>query len=332
MSEHLRRLGPLALGSRLREVSDRLFAQGDQVYAQAGLDVSARWFPVLALLAERGPQPITRIAHLTGLSHPYVIAITRRMASAGYLDDARDPKDERRRLVHLTADGLALLERLRPLWDGLRDVVAAAFSRMQVDLNEALDRFEQDLADHPWPQAMAARRQADAIEVSDFEPRYAADFKRLNVEWLEQYFQVEQVDLDVLDAPVKKILRPGGAIFLARRGSDVVGTCALKNEGDGVYELTKMGVTGSRRGSGIGAALMQAAISRFLELKGRTLYLETNRILEPAIRLYLRFGFVDQGHRKPGSIYQRSNVYMIWAGQKSGAGVATLTRSSGRQR
>lgn len=316
MSEHLRQLGPLALGSRLREVSDRLFAQGDEVYARAGLNVSARWFPVLALLAQGGPQPITQIARLTGLSHPYVIALTRKMAAAGYLDDARDAADERRRLVHLSPAGLELLEQLQPVWDGLRRVVAAAFERMQLDLNEALNRFEADIAAHPWPEAMAALAGGGAIEVLDFEPRYAGDFKRLNVEWLEQYFEVEPVDLAVLDAPVETIIEPGGAIFLARRDGAVVGTCALKHEGEGVYELTKMGVTQHQRGGGVGAALMQAAISRFLELQGRTLYLETNRILAPAIRLYERFGFVDQGIRKPGSIYDRSNVYMVWSGQR----------------
>jgi putative acetyltransferase len=153
-----------------------------------------------------------------------------------------------------------------------------------------------------------------AIEVIDFEPRYAADFRRLNVEWLEQYFRVEPVDLDVLEAPQEKIIDKGGAVFLARSGDEIVGTCALKHDGDGVYELTKMGVTTRRRGGGIGAALLGAAIDRFVALGGRSLYLETNRILEPAIRLYEHFGFVDQGRRKPGSVYQRSNVYMIWNG------------------
>lgn len=151
------------------------------------------------------------------------------------------------------------------------------------------------------------------VEVVEFEPCHGADFRRLNVEWLEQYFQVEPVDLEVLDAPLEKIIDRGGAIFMARSGDEFVGTCALKHEGDGVYELTKMGVTGRRRGGGIGAALLEAAIDRFVMLGGRTLYLETNRILEPAIRLYERFGFVDQGFRKPGSVYERSNVYMIWS-------------------
>jgi DNA-binding MarR family transcriptional regulator/ribosomal protein S18 acetylase RimI-like enzyme len=316
VTEHLQGLGVLALGSRLRAVSDRLFAQGDVVYERQGLNVSARWYPVLALLAERGPQPIMQIAKLSGLSHPYVIAITRKMAAAGYLDEARDPADERRRLVHLNAAGLALLEQLEPVWDGLRGVVKGAFERIGVDLVEALNRFEQDLQRNPWPEEMA-KSLRQPIEIIDFEPRYAPDFRRLNVEWLEQYFQVEPVDLEVLDAPQEKVIDRGGAVLFARSADAIVGTCALKHEGDGVYELTKMGVTTQRRGAGIGAALLRAAIDRFVALGGRTLYLETNRLLQPAIRLYEGFGFVDQGHRKPGSIYERSNVYMIWSGDET---------------
>lgn len=151
-------------------------------------------------------------------------------------------------------------------------------------------------------------------EVINFEDRYADAFKHLNVEWLEQYFEVEPVDLEVLDDPEGKILRPGGAILFIRDGEEIIGTCALKHEGDGVFELTKMGVTQRRRGDGLGAQLMHAALVRYEALGGRHLYLETNSVLTPAINLYKRFGFVDQGHRKPGSVYQRSNVYMVWGG------------------
>ena len=94
-----------------------------------------------------------------------------------------------------------------------------------------------------------------------------------------------------------------------------MGTCALKHEGDGVYELTKMGVTSQHRHLGIGAKLMVAALQRFQALRGTRLYLETNRVLVPAIRLYERYGFVDQGVRKPDTVYERSNVYMIWSGE-----------------
>lgn len=44
----------------------------------------------------------------------------------------------------------------------------------------------------------------------------------------------------------------GGAILFALLGDAVVGTCALKQEGEGVFELTKMAVDESHQGLGIG--------------------------------------------------------------------------------
>lgn len=53
------------------------------------------------------------------------------------------------------------------------------------------------------------RRTETAAEIISFEPRYAGDFERLNLEWLNRYFRVEAVDGDVLSRPLK-ILSAGG--------------------------------------------------------------------------------------------------------------------------
>ena len=56
---------------------------------------------------------------------------------------------------------------------------------------------------------------------------------------------------------------------------------------------------------------MQAAIERFLALRGTKLFLESNRKLAPAVHLYESLGFRDLGTR-PDSHYARSDIYMVW--------------------
>ena len=152
-----------------------------------------------------------------------------------------------------------------------------------------------------------------AIRIVDYAPRWRADFARLNIEWLERWFVVEPVDREVLSDPEVHILDDGGRVLFAVDGDDhAIGTVALKHEGDGVYELTKMAVDPGQRGSGIGRKLMQRALEVFAEAGGRELFLESSRQLAPALKLYESVGFVHHPAPRPGSHYARADVYLVW--------------------
>ena len=149
------------------------------------------------------------------------------------------------------------------------------------------------------------------IEVVDhqrFEP-LTQPTKNIVLEWLEKYFYVEPIDLEVLGDPQTHILDSGGAILFARQGAEIVGTVALKHHGEGRYELTKMAVTERSQGVGTGRRLLAAAIDRFAELGGSKLYLESHSSLIAALSLYEAAGFV---HSAPSELsrYARVDVYM----------------------
>lgn len=148
------------------------------------------------------------------------------------------------------------------------------------------------------------------VQIIAFEPHHAADFKRLNLEWLQTYFKVEPIDEEVLSRP-DDIIRQGGAQLMARIGDVTVGTCALMHEGNGRFELTKTAVTPTHQGKGIGRLLVAAAIAEFGKLGGRELYLESNAVLQAAVALYESLGFVHAPRPTP-SPYARADVYMIY--------------------
>ncbi len=151
------------------------------------------------------------------------------------------------------------------------------------------------------------------LEIVDFEPGLAADFERLNREWLEALFTVEPIDARVIRDPQRYVIDPGGQILFARQGGAIVGTVALKYEGDGRYELTKMAVTVAARGLGAGRRLGEAAVDRYRELGGTSLYLESHSSLAPALALYESLGFRHSPRPAP-SEYARSDVYMEYRG------------------
>lgn len=160
--------------------------------------------------------------------------------------------------------------------------------------------------------------QGTATRIVGFDPRWRADFARLNLEWLRRWFVVEPFDEEVLGDPERHILADGGRVLFALHDGDgeprAVGTVALRNAGDGVYELTKMAVEPELRGAGIGRALLDAAIDAYRGLGGRELYLESSSVLEPALRMYESAGFVHRPAPRAGSHYARADVHMVWEG------------------
>lgn len=151
------------------------------------------------------------------------------------------------------------------------------------------------------------------FRIVDFDAVWRDDFARLNIDWLERFFVVEAIDREVLHDPETHILAPGGRILFALDAKDrAIGTVALKREGEGMYELTKMAVEPGHQGAGIGRALMLAALKAYRELGGQELFLESSSKLAPALKLYESVGFAHKPAPRPGSHYQRADVYMVW--------------------
>lgn len=146
-----------------------------------------------------------------------------------------------------------------------------------------------------------------AVSVENFRPEYREDFKNLNVEWLEKYFEVEEHDLEQLENP-EEILENGGHIFFANLEGKNVGTVTLIKENDKEFELAKMAVTESAKGNGIGNILMEHSISEAKRLGAEKLILLSNRSLMPAITLYEKFGFVEVPITN--NPYARGNIKM----------------------
>ncbi len=145
------------------------------------------------------------------------------------------------------------------------------------------------------------------IEIQEYRPHHQPWFEKLNRAWIEKYFWMEPVDVQVLEHPDDHIIRNGGMILMAYCENEVAGTVALKIAGQGVYEFTKMAVDEKFQGKGIGQALTDAAIKKAKELGASRIILYSNTKLAPAISLYRKNGFKEIPVDGP---YKRSDIKM----------------------
>ena len=129
------------------------------------------------------------------------------------------------------------------------------------------------------------------VFIIPYESRHQPDFKRLNLEWISQYFAVEPHDLEQLDQPETHVLPNNGQIFFALTDGEIVGCVAMVNMGETGFELAKMAVSPTAQGRGVGRQLCVAAIDYARQLGVKTVWLESNRVLTPALTIYGKAGF-----------------------------------------
>lgn len=158
---------------------------------------------------------------------------------------------------------------------------------------------------------MDGSSQMGDVSIIRYDSAYDDAFQSLNIEWIEKYFEVEEIDLLYLGNPRTKIIEPGGMVFFALLDGEAVGTVAMLRLDEGRFELSKMAVDPSHQGKGIGNILIEAALVWAREVHAHTVQLDTNTKLKPAIHLYKKFGFVALPPEELKSEYTRSNSRMV---------------------
>lgn len=150
------------------------------------------------------------------------------------------------------------------------------------------------------------------IEIKVFESQYKDDFVRLTKLWLNEYFWIEPSDEDLFADPHTAYVKTGGEILIAvdKEKEFVAGVCALAFHPDESYwELSKLSVDPQYQRQGIAEKLMDAIIELAKKKGASKLYLDTNQVLEAAVRLYRRKGFEEIPLQN--SHYQRTNLQMV---------------------
>lgn len=147
------------------------------------------------------------------------------------------------------------------------------------------------------------------MEIRENDLSLLQDFIRLNEQWITTYFEIEDADR-ALAANPGKVIKEGGYVFsLVSDANEVLGVCALFNEGNSVYKLARMAVAPEHQGNGYANMLMSACMNKLSLLGADRVYLVSNTKLTPAIGLYKKYGFTTVSEEQD-PVYVRANIVM----------------------
>ena len=149
------------------------------------------------------------------------------------------------------------------------------------------------------------------MTIETYTDEYRDDFIRLNTEWIERYFHLEESDLNTFEHIDDYIIDGGGQIFLAidQETKELVGCCALIHHPERqCYELAKMAVSPHAQGQHIGYKLGRHLLDYAKTIGAKRIYLEGNTHLAASIHLYRKLGFREIALE--GNQYDRCDIIM----------------------
>lgn len=302
----------MALGTRVRFLAETIGQDAAEIYRAYGNDLQPKWFPVFYILSMNGEDTVTSIAEQVGHSHASVSKIITEMGRTGLIAEKADPKDRRRTCVSLSKKGRDLSKKMEEQYKDVGAAIEEISSQASHNLWAAIEEWEYLLSQKSLRDRVLDRkkqREGQDVKIVPYQPKYKDAFYRLNEEWIKKYFKMEKPDRDALDNPKGYILDKGGFIYVAILEKEPVGVCALIWREDlQCYELAKMAVSPKAQGKNIGYLLGRAVIEKAAALGADRVFLESNTILKPAIRLYEKLGFKKVVG--PPTPYERCNIQM----------------------
>jgi ribosomal protein S18 acetylase RimI-like enzyme/predicted transcriptional regulator len=294
--DHLQSLGPLALASRLKNLSDNLMQGVARIYREMEVDFKPRWFPVTHYLFTHGAVSVTSLAKALRQSHPAILQVTNVMKKKGLVIIEKDEKDQRKTIIALTPEGRKMAENLTGIWEDISFATTTLLEENRVDLLRDIALLEKALEEediYSWVKKEYVRKRMNNLLIREYSSKYFNEFKEINYQWLNESVGISPYDEKVLNNPEDEIVKKGGKIYLAFAGTEFTGTFILIPANKKDVELTKFAVRKSYRRMGIGEILLNYAIEEAKRSGYSTLILLTHPALTEAIILYRKIGFTE---------------------------------------
>lgn len=136
------RLGALAIGARMRRLTEIFSRDVAMIYKEHHLDFEAKYFVLFYLISQRDGIGIMEIADELSLTHPGVIHLAKELEKKGYVESLKSPLDNRKRLLSLSKKGKAALPEFKKVWDKIQKLNNQLMQKQQNNLLKSITEME----------------------------------------------------------------------------------------------------------------------------------------------------------------------------------------------
>ncbi|WP_343641047.1 MarR family transcriptional regulator [Chryseobacterium sp.] len=143
--------GILAISTRLHRLSEQLRKDGALIYKAFGIDFELKWFPVIFTIYKKEMASVVEIANEIGYTHPSTITLLKELEKQELIQWEKDKQDERKRLFKLTSKGQELIEKMKPVWE-LMSQILGDIADNKNNLLTAIDEAEEKIANQSFYQ------------------------------------------------------------------------------------------------------------------------------------------------------------------------------------
>lgn len=293
---YIQELGAIAIGSRLKHLTELLMKDLAVVYRELDFEFEPRWFTFIHLLSTKQKLPLTVIAQQLNQTHVAANQVANALEKKKLIESIKDKRDQRKRILKLSRKGKNLVKELAPVWKAVEDAVNELLSESGSDLFPAIQKLEKAIEQKPMQARIKEKVNAEIhqnLSIINYTSVHKHHFIDLNLAWLNEHFEVEPHDEKLLFNPDEEIIDKGGHILMGSYNNEVIATIALLKVSSTLCELTKMAVAEKYRGRGIGRRLLSAAIEEAKNRGFQNITLLTSPKLERAVNLYKSFGFKE---------------------------------------
>nr|WP_315028023.1 MarR family winged helix-turn-helix transcriptional regulator [uncultured Chryseobacterium sp.] len=143
--------GILAISTRLHRLSEQLRKDGAMIYKAFGIDFELKWFPVIFTIYKKEIASVVEIANEIGYTHPSTITLLKELEKLELIQWQKDKQDERKRMFMLTSKGQELIDKMKPVWE-LMSQILGDITDNRNNLLAAIDEVEDKIANQSFYQ------------------------------------------------------------------------------------------------------------------------------------------------------------------------------------